>query len=57
MKAYIGTKIILAEPLEKDGKLGYKVQYPDGYTSWSPKEVFEKAYREVSDKEKDLIFL
>lgn len=26
---------------------GYKVVYEDGYTSWSPKEVFEKAYREV----------
>jgi len=24
---------------------GYKVVYPDGYTSWSPKEVFEKAYK------------
>lgn len=23
---------------------GYRVQYPDGYVSWSPKEVFEKAY-------------
>lgn len=24
---------------------GYKVVYEDGYTSWSPKDVFEKAYR------------
>ena len=24
---------------------GYKVVYPDGYVSWSPKEVFEEAYR------------
>ena len=24
---------------------GYKVVYPDGYESWSPKDVFEKAYR------------
>ena len=24
---------------------GYKVVYPDGYTSWSPKDVFEEAYR------------
>ena len=24
---------------------GYKVVYQDGYESWSPKEVFEKAYR------------
>lgn len=24
---------------------GYKVVYPDGYVSWSPKDVFEAAYR------------
>lgn len=24
---------------------GYKVLYEDGYWSWSPKDVFEKAYR------------
>lgn len=44
MKHYIGVKHIKAEPMEKDGKAGYKVVYPDGYESWSPKEVFEEAY-------------
>ena len=24
---------------------GYRVQYADGYVSWSPKEAFEEAYR------------
>lgn len=24
---------------------GYKIVYPDGYVSWSPKDVFEDAYR------------
>lgn len=24
---------------------GYKIGYPDGYESWSPKDVFENAYR------------
>ena len=24
---------------------GYVVEYEDGYTSWSPKDVFEKSYR------------
>ena len=33
MKNYIGVKIA--------------VKYPDGYVSWSPKETFEKAYREL----------
>ena len=26
---------------------GYKVVYEDGYTSWSPKDVFENAYRKI----------
>jgi hypothetical protein len=41
---YVGTKIVLAYPQEKDGQPGYGITYQDGYTSWSPKEVFEKAY-------------
>ena len=64
MKQYIGTKIIQAEPAFRvDGKVfvkanivpcgykiedGYKVVYPDGYESWSPKDVFEASYRETS---------
>lgn len=45
MKNYIGVKIVKAEPMAKDGKPGYKVVYPDGYESWSPKDAFEEAYR------------
>ena len=30
---------------------GYRVMYPGGYTSFSPKKVFEECYREVSSKE------
>lgn len=55
MKRYIGTKIIQAEPQAKNygdpathGQPGYKVVYPDGYTSWSPAAAFEEAYREAS---------
>lgn len=63
MKTYIGTKIIQAEPAFRiDGKVypesgpvprsmnreeGYRVRYPDGYESWSPRDVFEEAYRET----------
>jgi hypothetical protein len=43
-KEYIGVKMVEAEPQEKDGKPGYAVKYEDGYTSWSPKDVFERAY-------------
>ena len=28
---------------------GYKVVYEDGYTSWCPKKVFEKAYRLIDN--------
>ena len=28
---------------------GYLVQYDNEYTSWSPKDVFEKAYKEIGD--------
>ncbi len=33
---------------------GYHVRYEDGYVSWSPKEVFERCYREVSLSEATL---
>jgi hypothetical protein len=50
MKRYIGTKIVHAEIAAnpKDGIEGYKVVYGDGYESWSPKDVFEEAYRECA---------
>lgn len=54
MKTYIGTKIIQAEPRNKDygpveqqGEPGYTVFYPDGCISWSPAAAFEEAYREA----------
>jgi len=55
VKAYIGSKIILARPQERNGEPGYEVQYPDGYMSWSPKDTFETAYREVTSEELDLL--
>lgn len=74
MQTYIGTKLINAEPMnrqayndfrgwilpdDEDGSdEGYLVEYIDGgqpntheyagYVSWSPKEVFDKAYRTVT---------
>lgn len=55
MNLYIGAKIIRAEPQVKNSVAGYKVQYEDGYISWSPAEAFERAYRLVSDGEKKLL--
>lgn len=46
-KTYIGTKIITAWPESRPNGEGYAVKYADGYTSWSPKDVFEEAYRET----------
>ena len=67
---YIGAKLIRATPMDEctflktvKGKntsdqdktrLGYKVIYPDGYVSWSPRDAFENAYREVTASEKAL---
>lgn len=59
MRQYIGTKMIEAEPAtrgecyrgaamlsaEEASRDGYRVRYSDGYESWSPKDVFEEAYR------------
>lgn len=44
---YIGTKIVTAWPQDKEGAPGYAVKYADGYTSWSPAETFEEAYRQL----------
>lgn len=35
----------ITKGMEDLNALGYKVVYEDGYESWSPKEVFEAAYR------------
>ena len=67
MRAFIGSKIILAEPMSEfefkryvkkevtgdaiKDRPGYHVVYPDDYHSWSPKNVFEEAYRELGSGE------
>lgn len=51
MKTYVGVKIVKAEPEVRNGKEGYRVRYSDGYVSWSPKDVFDKAYRELDCKD------
>ena len=65
MKTYIGTKFVQAKPMnrgeynkfrgwtlpadENAADEGYVLTYKDGYISWSPKEVFEEAYREIGE--------
>lgn len=48
----VNGKMVLVEsfdtpipaPTDAEVKAGYKVCYPDGYESWSPRDVFERAY-------------
>lgn len=61
LQRYIGLKMVDARPapepvrniIERTGSAagepldGYEVIYPDGYTSWSPADVFDGAYRGV----------
>lgn len=64
MKKYIGVKEVEATPMKRGQHAtfigfdkiaigtaedeGYQVIYKDGYKSWSPKDVFEEAYRETT---------
>lgn len=68
---YVGCKIIQAVPMDEkeftesvklenfdknlEPRDGYLVVYPDGYQSWSHKDVFENAYRPVTDQEINLL--
>lgn len=64
MPKYIGTKVVQAKPMSlKDAQIvlgreikpatvgedGYLVVYNDGYRSWSPKSVFDAAYRKLDE--------
>ena len=66
---FIGCKIIQAAQMDectflsayknqkvdnRETRPGYLVVYPDGYTSWSPQEVFENAYRKITEAERKL---
>lgn len=63
MSKFIGVKLIEAVPMylvdaeeilgrkiQPGNAEGYLVTYPDGYRSWSPKGVFDKAHIKVGDK-------
>ena len=41
----LGRKIDVTAVENRENEEGYLVEYEDGYRSWSPKTVFEKAYR------------
>ena len=63
MRKYIGIKFVTAEPMtasvakekgyrvENNNGEGYEVTYEDGYKSWCPKHVFDKANAEVRNEE------
>jgi len=39
----------MPDMVKNNSEEGYQVTYPDGYISFSPKDVFEKAYMQVGD--------
>ena len=41
----LGRKIEFSAVEKREESEGYLVEYADGYRSWSPKDVFDKAYR------------
>lgn len=41
----LGRRIDTSAVENRENVEGFLVEYADGYRSWSPKEVFEKAYR------------
>lgn len=49
------------EANNRETRSGYRVIYPPvhegdkGYVSWSPKNVFETAYREITDGEEQML--
>ena len=52
MDSYMGCKMVSAcrdDEINDSGpdELGYRVVYADGYESWSPKDIFERAYMKV----------
>jgi hypothetical protein len=69
VKAYLGTKIVQAEPMTRQefesayrrlpndtlAEDGYLVKYDDGYVSWSPREVFLRCYRPITNAERELV--
>ena len=62
MEYYIGAKLLKAKKMNYDEAVkelnrplpiseeteGYLVEYEEGFKSWSPKTVFEKAYRKTN---------
>ena len=59
---YIGRKFLSAKPMtrgeynsfdEEGSDEGYLVIYPEDYSSWSPKDVFEASYQAIYGGEMD----
>lgn len=47
LSQYVGKALSREEQDELKLEEGYEVNYGNGYVSWSPKGVFEKAYRKI----------
>lgn len=52
IKGYVPESLSEGSVVTSSGfRDGYKVRYEDGYISWSPKEIFERANRKMTVNE------
>ena len=49
MTRYQAQELGLIRDIEATDEKGYYVKYPDGYESWSPKDVFEEGYESTGE--------
>lgn len=64
LESYISCKVVRGEPMTEskfrnrpitgEDRDGYRVIYPDGYESWSPKKSFDDSHRKVTKGEKQI---
>ena len=57
MNRYQAQDLGLIRDIEATNEKGYFIRYPNGYESWSPKDVFEEGYAstdEPSEKDKNV---
>lgn len=56
MQLYVQTFIVQAEPsVDKNGRAGYDVYYPDGRVDWMQAGDFEEHHRAIDRREHQII--
>ena len=57
LKIYIprNSFLLQAHPKNSDHREGYATISPDGQVGWIEKEIFETTYRELTDREREIL--